>query len=405
MICVTVLYVSVTISYGVAQGRYARRYLTTRTTPAVSRWPSVDVILPCYNEDPEILARCCESVARLTYAGELRVFLVDDGSSNFRALDMIYAYYRRQQNWTVIRARRSGKREAQATAISRGAGELVVTIDSDTVLASDALRQIVPALANPHVGAVTGDVRVLNRDQNRLTALLEERYRLLFRQERAAQSQVHAVLCCSGPFSAYRRAVVAQVLDHYRDQRFMGRPCLTGDDIHLTNLVLAQGYRSLYEPSAVAWTIVPSTLRSYARQQIRWNRSFYRELLPTTRVIWRQSPYLLLDVAARLFLPLLLAAGLALTAAGVAGGSSVHGLLMPGLLAIIGVASGGLLTIKSTQPKHQFVLWYGLIYVLLLIPIRLWSLATLPKNGWETRGKPSQFTAEQFVSSTAEEPA
>jgi N-acetylglucosaminyltransferase len=173
MILVTLLYVGVVISYGVTQTRYAHRYLTTRVTPTISRWPSVDVILPCYNEDPEILAKCCESVELLEYPGKLHVFLVDDGSGNFDGLDaLVYARYRDRPDWTVIRSRRSGKREAQATAISKGSGELVVTIDSDTILAHEALCRIIPALADPRVGAVTGDVRVLNQDQNRLTRLL-----------------------------------------------------------------------------------------------------------------------------------------------------------------------------------------------------------------------------------------
>jgi len=244
---VTLLYVSILVPYGVMQGRYAHRYLATRPRPANPRWPSMDVVLPCYNEEPGILATCCESLERLDYPGELRFFLVDNGSSNRTALDAIYRSYQARPRWTVIRQAHLGKREAQAAAVRMGFGELVVTIDSDTVLAPDALRQLVPSFAAADVGAVPGDVRVLNRDHNWLTRLLDERYRLLFEQERAAQSHVGAVLCCSGPFSAYRRVAFEAVMDDYLGQRFLGLPCIAGDDIHLTNLVLAKGYRSLHD--------------------------------------------------------------------------------------------------------------------------------------------------------------
>jgi N-acetylglucosaminyltransferase len=396
LLLVTLLYLSLAVLYGTAQGRLARRYLHDRPRPPVTRWPSMDLVLPCYNEDPDVLARCCASLERLDYPGALRFFLVDDGSDNREALEAVYRRYQGMPRWTVIRQRHLGKRKAQAAAIARGRGELVVTIDSDTVLEADALRRLVPAFGGADVGAVTGDVRVLNRDHNWLTRLLDERYRLLFEQERAAQSQVGAVLCCAGPFSAYRRAAVEAVLAGYLRQRFLGQPCIAGDDIHLTNLVLSRGYRSLYEPSARALTIVPTRLGRYAHQQVRWNRSFYRELLPTLRAIRGRSLYLQLDVAARLLLPPLLAASVAL--AGIRLGQ-VRGLdLAP--LALVALPSAGLLARKTARPRpdrhglarprpdRRFVVWYGLIYVLLLIPVRFWSLATLRGNGWLTRTVP-----------------
>jgi cellulose synthase/poly-beta-1,6-N-acetylglucosamine synthase-like glycosyltransferase len=381
------LYVSMVIVYGVAQSRYARRYLATRTRPAGRRWPSVDVVLPCHNENPGVLAECCDSLDRLDYPGRLRFFLVDDGSTNRDELDSTYHRYQGRQQWTVLKRPRRGKREAQAAAIRRGRGELVVTIDSDTVLQPDALRQLVPAFAEADVGAVTGDVRVLNRDHNWLTRLIDERYRLLFEEERAAQSHVGAVLCCSGPFSGYRREAIKGVLKDYLQQKFLGLKCITGDDIHLTNLILAQKrYRSLYQPSARALTIVPTTLRRYARQQVRWNRSFYRELVPILRAVRGRSPYLKLDIAARLTLPPMLAAASVLAALDGADGHGAVGLLS---LAIMAIASAAVLTGKTAQPRPKrpgFVVSYGLIYALLLIPIRLWSLATLPGNGWGPRG-------------------
>ncbi len=396
LLFVTLVYVGVVVSYGIAQGRYARQYLAKPPRPANLVWPSVDLVLPCYNEDPDVLAKCCDSVDHLEYPGRLRFFLVDDGSSNREALDPVYRRYQRRRHWTVMKRPRLGKREAQAAAIRRGIGELVVTIDSDTVLQPDALRKLVPAFAEDDVGAVTGDVRALNWDHNWLTRLLDERYRLLFEQERAAQSHVGAVLCCSGPFSAYRREAVKAVLKSYREQTFLGLPCITGDDIHLTNLVLAQKrYRSVYEPSAKAQTIVPTTLRRYARQQARWNRSFYRELLPTLRAIEGRAPYLLLDVTARLVLPMLLTVAIVLVWRQAADGRAMGGLLS---LGVMGIAGGGLLTRKTAQPRpnHAFVLWYGLIYALLLIPVRFWALATLRSNGWGTRGMPRRSARKRI---------
>jgi N-acetylglucosaminyltransferase len=393
---VAALYMGIALAYAVLQGRLASRHVSVSRPVPDGGWPSVDVVLPCYNEDAAVLADCCAALERQDYPGELRMFLVDDGSANREAIEAtVYGRYRHRDGWTVILLDRNrGKRIAQDAAVRRGRGELVVTMDSDTSVAADAVRRLVAAFASPEIGAVTGDVRVRNFDHNRLTRLIDERYRLLFEQERAAQGMVGAVLCCSGPFSAYRRSALQKVWREYLLQTFAGRTCVAGDDIHLTNLVLAHGYRSLYEPSAKALTIVPTTLRGYLLQQARWNRSFYRELLPTLRILPHRSPYLALDVGARLLLPLLLAAGMALAAvltvgavAGVAAGDP-RVPLGAGVVGLMVACSAWLLAGKvlgRARRKLDFVLLYGMLYVLLLVPVRFWSLATVLRNGWGTR--------------------
>ncbi|MGY4412166.1 cellulose synthase/poly-beta-1,6-N-acetylglucosamine synthase-like glycosyltransferase [Bradyrhizobium sp. LB7.1] len=41
--------------------------------------PSVDVIVPCFNEDPRTLAACLKSLASQDYPGRLQLYVVDDG--------------------------------------------------------------------------------------------------------------------------------------------------------------------------------------------------------------------------------------------------------------------------------------------------------------------------------------
>jgi N-acetylglucosaminyltransferase len=389
---VVMLYLGIAVVYSVLQERNRIRHArASRPQPMGPPWPSVDVVLPCYNEDPVLLAACCASLEAQDYPGELRVFVVDDGSRNRDALQPVYLRYHDRPRWAVrLLDGNHGKRRAQDVAVRAGSGELVVTVDSDTVFAPDGVRRLVGAFADPRVGAVTGDVRVINAAQTWLTRLIDERYRLLFEQERAAQSQARAVLCCSGPFSAYRRAALEPVWGSYLTQTFMGRPSVAGDDLHLTNLVLSSGYDSLYEPSAKALTNAPTTLRRYLRQQLRWNRSFYRELGPTLRALRGRPRYLLLDMGARLLLPLLLALGIVLVGALAVMAVAPQGrggplpvLAGAGLVAAIVAASAGLLGSKTS--KARFVLLYGLIYMGLLIPVRFCALSTLRQNRWGTR--------------------
>jgi hyaluronan synthase/N-acetylglucosaminyltransferase len=384
--------------------------------------PGVDVVVPCFNEDPELLAACCRSLEQQDYLGRLCIWIVDDGSANRDDLREVLERYAvpehvtmgrdasdprlgdpapgtgpdrmpgagpDRREWRVLLLTRNvGKRLAQHAGLRLGTGVLAITIDSDTTIAPDGVRAIVSAFRDPRVGAVTGNIAVSNVSTNLLTRLISKRYRIRFERERAAQAAFDAVLCCSGPFSVYRRAALQKVWPDYVQQQFLNTRCSAGDDLHLTNLILADDHLVLYEPRARAFTNVPTSVRQYLRQQLRWNRSFYRELIWTTPVLvrrWRHA-YLAVDVVARALLPFLLMAALVLwLGEGVLGGRA----LFLNDLSLIGaiILVNAIVVIGHTR-NPAFFLLYGLLHVILLIPTRLHALISLADDHWGTRGHP-----------------
>ena len=385
---VFVLYVTLVLLHSTLERVYALRSRRQRPTapdpaPGPASWPAVDVVIPCFNEDPSLLEACCRSVAAQDYPGPMQVWLVDDGSRNRDALLAVYERWD-ARGWSVwLLDANSGKRAAQDEAVRRGSGELVVLMDSDTVLAPDAVRQAAARFGDDRVGAVSGSVGVLNAPANLLTRLIHHRYRLRFQVERPAQGFFTSLLCCSGPFAVYRRSLLAGLWPRYLSQRFAGVPCTTGDDLHLTNLILATGRQVLFEPRAIASTSVPRSLRLYLRQQLRWNRSFYRELRWTFAGIRSRHPYLALDVLARALLPLLLAAALVLLASeGLLVGWGLLAADLTLALAMLCVTAAFLLVHGASVP---FLLLYGPLHMALLVPVRVWALVTLASPRWETR--------------------
>jgi N-acetylglucosaminyltransferase len=368
---VFLLYVTLVLLHSTLERVYALRSRRQRRSrpdppPEPARWPAVDVVIPCFNEDPPLLEACCRSVADQDYPGPMQVWLVDDGSRNRDAVAAVYECWA-GEGWSV----------------RRGRGELVVLMDSDTVLAPDAVRQAAAGFADGRVGAVSGSVGVLNAPTNLLTRLIHHRYRLRFQVERPAQGFFTSLLCCSGPFAVYRRGLLAALWPRYLTQTFAGVRCTNGDDLHLTNLVLATGRQVLFEPRAVASTWVPRTLRLYLRQQLRWNRSFYRELRWTFAGIRSRHPYLALDVLARALLPLLLAAALVLLASeGLLVGWELLAADLTLAVAMLCVTAAFLLAHGASVP---FLLLYGPLHMGLLVPVRVWALLTLADPCWETR--------------------
>jgi hyaluronan synthase len=377
------------LQVGFAHSAWRRSVARAKAGPDIQAepyLPSVDVIVPVYNEDPQALDACCRALAGQDYKGQLRVHLVDDGSANRAALLEVYRRYRARRDWRVLLADdNAGKRAAQDMAFRRGRGDLVVTIDSDTEVAPDGITTIVGVFRDDKIGAVTGNVGVSNFSENLLTRLIGMRYWLAFNQERAAQGRFGAVLCCSGPFSVYRRAALDKIWDSYTTQSFRGVACTYGDDRHLTNLILAEGYDTVYEPLADARTNVPTKMRTYLHQQLRWNKSYYRELLWTFPFLFKRPAYLVFDVLTQTLLPVLLTAAVVSAVASAIMVSPVNLLRYVAAISLMALLHVAYAVWRTRDPRFALFVSYGFLHAALLIPLRVRALSTLTDNRWGTR--------------------
>jgi hyaluronan synthase len=251
--------------------------------------PPLTVIIPAYNEG-HMVEKSIRSVLAADYPRErLEVFVVDDGSK-----DDTWTYIERAANKhpsqvTAIRFPvNRGKREALAEAFQRARGEVVITIDSDSVVTRKALLAMVGPFHDPKVGAVAGKVKAFNRKQGLIPRMLHIRYILSFDFLRAVQSSYRTVYCCPGALAAYRVEVIREVLEPWRRQTFLGVPCTYGEDRALTNYILAQGYDAVYQGSAEVYTIVPWSYKGLYRMYLRWDRSYIRETIRFFRIVWKR---------------------------------------------------------------------------------------------------------------------
>jgi hyaluronan synthase/N-acetylglucosaminyltransferase len=344
-------------------------------------YPPVGVIIPVYNEDVAVLEKCINAVLDSEYPGKLSAVVVDDGSTN----NCKELYIANNPRIKIIRTTNLGKREAQKKALSHLTNsEIIITIDSDTTISKNGIENLIAPFIDPEIGAVTGNIQVINEKQNLLTRLIATRYWSAFNQERAAQSLFGVVFCCSGPFSAYRSNILNEVIEKYTSQKFLGVPCTFGDDRHLTNLILEKKYKVKYVENAIAYTVVPHNINQYRKQQIRWSKSFIRELFWTAPNLRRHNLYLSYDFLMQLLLPFFLIIAI------------VHVInqtikspvaiiiyiaivvLLATLRAVYGIA-------RTKNPAFLIFGVYGFIYVFFLIPIKFYAIATIRNNGWGTR--------------------
>lgn len=391
--------------YGAVVGVILGGKLLLSLLPA-AKWPAAPegvrtcLVVPIYNEDPAILASNLASVDAQTYP-VTHVRIIDDGSADERAHDYARRWASTRPHARVVRQPNAGKREAMAQAF-RELGdrvEVFVCVDSDTVLEPDAVRNGLAAFHDPRTAAVTGTVVALNHDRGLLPRMLDLRYVNAFLYERAAYSRLGSVLCVCGSLAFWRADIVRHHLDDFLGQRFLGRPCSYGDDRHLTNLSLLHG-RVVLARDAVARTAVPERGDHLIRQQVRWGRSFFRESLwtlshlPPTRAAWWLT--LLESVSWLGFTGGLLLALFVLPATT----GRTHWVDYLVWVAIAGYArSVHVFSVRRTSWSRWRQAWdfltcpvYGVLHVVVLLPLRLWSLATLGSTAWGTRARGVEVT-------------
>jgi N-acetylglucosaminyltransferase len=385
---VFVAYVAVVFGYLAVQASFARRtWLAHARAVASTLTPSVDVVVPCFNEEPAMLRACLESIAAQDYTGHITVHVVDDGSPNRAELDAVYEEYRRRFGYRIVKLPANrGKRYAQAEVITSSYADIVVGVDSDTMIAPDGIRRLVAGLDDPRVGAVMGEMLAVNASANWLTRLIDRRYWYACNQVSAAESWFGAVLCCCGPFSAYRRSVLEAVLDDYLNQTFRGRRTTHGEDRHLTNLVLRSGMRTGYAPGARALTVAPDRIRPFMRQQLRWNRCTYRDTLGIVGQLPSLGPYIVFDAIVQIFSPALLALTLLLLPPHIAATGITDLVWYAGGFSLVALAYSAFGLWRDRDLRSLRLALYGLLHIAALIPSRVHALFTLTDDRWGQRG-------------------
>ncbi|QPB24633.1 chitooligosaccharide synthase NodC [Rhizobium sp. 007] len=348
--------------------------------------PAVDVIVPCFNEDPRILSACLASIAHQDYAGELRVYVVDDGSSNRDAIVPVHDSYTRDPRFSfILLPENVGKRKAQIAAIRRSSGDLVLNVDSDSTIASDVVTKLALKMQNPGVGAAMGQLTASNRNDTWLTRLIDMEYWLACNEERAAQARFGAVMCCCGPCAMYRRSALVSLLDQYETQLFRGKRSDFGEDRHLTILMLKAGFQTEYVPDAIVATVVPDRLEPYLRQQLRWARSTFRDTFLALPLLPGLDRYLTLDVVGQNVGPLLLALSV------VTGlGQFILTATVPWwtvfMIASMTMIRCSVVAVRARQLRFLGFSLHTLVNLFLLLPLKAYALCTLSNSDWLSRG-------------------
>lgn len=213
--------------------------------------PHVFFVVAAYNEELVIekkLRNCLE----LDYPTDRLTFIFVSDSTD--STNEILRRYENDRMIMCILPERRGKVAALEAAFPLCTGEIVLLSDANTYYRPDAVRKLVRHFADPEVGVVTGDVRLLPSDQS--FGVGEGLY---YRYERALQTMESAFWATVGIDGGM-----------YALRRHLLRPCsssLLADDFVTGMNVARQGFRVIYDAEAIAEEDpTPSDSMEFARK-------------------------------------------------------------------------------------------------------------------------------------------
>ncbi len=227
--------------------------------------PLVTILVPAYNEQ-SVISRTLNSLINTKYPNK-EIIVIDDGSTD---LTRFVASWYKKNGVRVISKPNGGKAAALNYGLLFAKGEIIITIDADSMVARDAIDEIVTVMTtDANMAAVAGNIKVLN-SKSILTKIQELEYIMAINMIRRAYALFGSVMVIPGAFGAFKKKMVVAVGGYDIDT--------VTEDFDITIKLLKS--RSSISSSAAgkAFTEVPSTWTSLYKQRLRWGTGTFQTL-------------------------------------------------------------------------------------------------------------------------------
>lgn len=233
--------------------------LRNRSVPAaLIEWPAVSIIVPFCNESHRVLPKLT-TLKSLNYAGEIQIIFVSDGEEDETA-EVIRGCASEGVEPVVLSARR-GKPVALNAAMTVAQHDLVLFTDARQMIDQEALASLVASMlgsAKRHgqkVGAVSGELVFLDKNEDAANVGLYWRYEKIIRQ---AESRYASVPGVTG----------AMYLIKKRHIRPLSEDALL-DDFEMPLAVLRAGERVILDSDAHVFDHVAEDIEKEKARKIR----------------------------------------------------------------------------------------------------------------------------------------
>lgn len=250
------------------------------TAPTLSAYPPVSILLPCHNEG-ENVRETVQWLVRQNYPA-FDIIAIDDGSKDNTGaiLDELAAQH--PQLRVLHFATNQGKAMGLRMGTLASPNEYLVCIDGDAILDPNACAWMMwHFLSNPRVGAVTGNPRIRNRS-TLLGRIQVGEFSSIVGMIKRAQRIYGRIFSVSGVVVAFRKSALHRV-------GYWSTDMIT-EDVDITWKLQRDNWDIRFEANAMAWILMPETLRGLWKQRLRWAQGGAEVLMRNIDVLrhWRE---------------------------------------------------------------------------------------------------------------------
>ncbi|MFZ0389930.1 MAG: glycosyltransferase family 2 protein [Calditrichia bacterium] len=222
--------------------------------PDGSYLPSISLIIAAYNEENVIEEKIRNSL-NLNYPKEkLEIIIVSDGSED--ATNHLVKKYRDKGVILFEKSPRGGKTRALIYSIPKSRNNIVILSDANTMYHPNSIRELVRYMKDKRVGAVTGDVKIINESNE--FGRQENLYYLYERFIQLCESKIGSIIGVDGAMYALRKEAYLEP-----------SPDIVLDDFVISMNAIRKGYRVIYNPRALAWENATPSVKQEIRRRKR----------------------------------------------------------------------------------------------------------------------------------------
>jgi cellulose synthase (UDP-forming) len=253
--------------------------LSVPERPTVTKQWTVDVLTTaCPGEPREMIIRTLKAMKDITYPHTN--YLCDEGDDP--------EYKKICKELGIVHVTRIIKVDAKAgninNALKQATGELCVVLDPDHVPIPEFLDRVIPYFEDERIGYVQCVQAYGNQSESFIArGAAEQTYH--FYGPMMMCMNTYGTVQAIGANCTFRRSALDSIGGHAAG---------LAEDMHTAMQLHAKGWRSVYVPEILSRGLVPATLSSYYKQQLKWSRGTFELLFRTfphlyKNFTWRQK--------------------------------------------------------------------------------------------------------------------
>jgi len=253
--------------------------------PIHSSWklPKVSVHVPCYNEPPDMMIETIQALERLDYPN-FEVLIIDNNTKDDAVWQPVEAYIKslNRPNFRFFHLPKWPGFKAgalnYALTETHPEAEIIATIDSDYIVRSRWLSDLVPHFTTPQVALVQAPQDYRDGHEDLFKRMCFWEYAGFFYLGMKSRDEKNAIIQ-HGTMALIRRSALTQAGG-------WAEWCIT-EDAELGLRLFEAGHKAVYTEKSYGRGLMPDSFDAFRKQRYRWAygamqilKSHWRDLLP-----------------------------------------------------------------------------------------------------------------------------